>query len=250
LQPNLSAADVSVPERRLIREGGLRKITARGGGGMAMRNYRWCVAIAAALLLTGCGGEGESGSGNGKAAALTKGQVRQTLPDGEAMKGWKESARPTAVEMDKLYRSQACPIKDNAGCEDSRFYGASTFRHDGDAATVSFLIIAYDSEQAARKAYDVLWDGYYGKRAGQRAKTFGLGPIGEERDARLGSAGYNGEPGAVTQTRVGTTLLWTETASANKGGIDEDQVRDLATVLAERARQAQNGDVPSAALEG
>ncbi|MFJ4953047.1 hypothetical protein [Streptomyces sp. NPDC088760] len=217
---------------------------------MTMRNYRWCVAITAALLLAGCGGGTESDSGNGKAVALTQEQVRETLPDGVAMPGWKESARPTAVEMDKLYRSQACPIKDNAGCENARFYGASTFRHDDNAATVTFLIIAYDSERAAREAYDVLWDGYYGKRAGQRAKTFGIGPIGDERDARFGSSGFRGEPGAVTQTRVGTTLLWTETASADKGHIDEDGVRDLATVLAKRARQAQNGDAPSAALDG
>ncbi|MGY1583801.1 hypothetical protein [Streptomyces sp. MN13] len=217
---------------------------------MAMRNYRWGVAIATALLLTGCGGGAESDSGNGKAVTLTKEQVRKTLPDSEAMTGWKESARPTAVQMDKLYRSQACPIKDNAGCENSRFYGASTFRHDDNTSTVTFLIIAYDSEQAAREAYDVLWDGYYSKRAGQRAKTFGIGPIGDERDARFGSSGFRGEPGAVTQTRVGTTLLWTEAASAGKGGIDEDGVRDLATVLAKRARQAQNGDAPSAALDG
>ncbi|MFH8804622.1 hypothetical protein ACH4F6_34550 [Streptomyces sp. NPDC017936] len=215
-----------------------------------MRNYRWCAAIAAVLLLAGCGGGAESDSGDGKAVALTKEQVRKTLPDGEAMTGWKKSARPTAVEMDKLYRSQACPIKGNAGCENSRFYGASTFRHDGNAATVTFLIVAYDSEQAAREAYDVLWDGYYGERAGQRAKTFSLGPIGDERDARFGSSGFRGEPGAVTQTRVGTALLWIEAASADKGGIDEDGVRDLATVLAERARQAQNGDTPSAALDG
>ncbi|MFI0730611.1 hypothetical protein ACH4S9_16760 [Streptomyces sp. NPDC021225] len=217
---------------------------------MTMRNYRWCAAIAAALLLAGCGGGAESGSGNDKAVALTKEQVRETLPDGEAMTGWKESARPTAVEMDKLYRSQACPIKDNAGCENSRFFGASTFRHDDSAATVTFLIIAYDSEQAAREAYDVLWDGHYAKRAGQRAKTFGIGPIGDERDARFGSLGFRGEPGAVTQTRVGTALLWTEAASAGKGGIDEDGVRDLATMLAKRTRQAQNGDAPSAALDG
>ncbi|WAZ26509.1 hypothetical protein STRCI_008092 [Streptomyces cinnabarinus] len=215
-----------------------------------MRNYRWCVAIAAALLLAGCGGGAESDSGNGKATALTKEQVRKTLPDGEAMPGWKESDPPTAVEMDKLYRSQACPIKDNAGCENSRSYGVSTFRRDDNAAIVSFLIVAYDSEQAARKAYDVLWDGYYGQRAGQRAKTFGIGPIGDERDARFGSSGFRGEPGAVTQTRVGTVLLWTEAASTEKGGIDEGGVRDLAMVLAERARQAQNGDAPSAALDG
>ncbi|MEW2260663.1 hypothetical protein [Streptomyces sp. NPDC047869] len=210
------------------------------------------MAIAAALLLAGCGDGAESDSENAKAVPLTKEQVRETLPDGEAMTGWKESARPTAVEMDKLHRSQACPIKDNAGCENSRFYGASTFRHDDNAATVTFLIIAYDSEQAAREAYDVLWDGYYGKRAGQRARTFGIGPIGDERDARFGSSGFHGEPGAVTQTRVGTTLLWTlaDSADKDKRGIDEDAVRDLTTVLAKRARQAQNGDAPSAALDG
>jgi hypothetical protein len=217
---------------------------------MAMRNYRWCVAIAAALLLAGCGGGAGSDSGNGKAVALTKEQVRETLPDGEAMTGWKESARPTAVVMDKLYRSQACPIKGNAGCENARFFGASTFRHDDNAATVTFLIIAYGSEQAAQDAYDVLWDGYYGKVAGQRAKTFEIGLVGDERDARFGSSGFSGEPGAVAQIRVGTALLWTEAASADKGGIDEDGVRDLATMLAERARQAQNGDAPSAALDG
>ncbi|MFD0395458.1 hypothetical protein ACFQ3Z_38360 [Streptomyces nogalater] len=198
----------------------------------------------------GCGGGAESGSGNGKAVALTKEQVREALPDGDAMPGWTESARPTAVGMDKLYRSTACPIKGNAGCDNSRFFGASTFRHDDNAATVTFLIVAYDSEQAAREAYDVLWEGYYGKRAGQRARTFGIGPVGDERDARFGTSGFRGEPGAVTQARVGTTLLWTETAATDKGGIDEDAIRDLATVLAKRARQAQNGDAPSASLDG
>jgi hypothetical protein len=213
------------------------------------------MAIAAALLLAGCGGGAESDSGSGKAVALTKEQVQETLPDAEAMTGWRESARPTAVEMDKLYRSQACPMNDNAGCENSRFFGASTFWHNDNAATVTFLILAYDSEQAARKAYDVLWDGYYGRRAGQRAKPFGIGPLGDERDARFGTSDFQGEPGAVTQTRVGTTLLWTLTTATDKDKdkdriVDEDGVRDLATVLAKRSRQAQNGDAPSAALDG
>ncbi|MDX3515177.1 hypothetical protein [Streptomyces caniscabiei] len=98
----------------------------------------------------------------------------------------------------------------------------------------------------------MLWDGYYGKKAGQRAKTFSLGPIGDERDARFGFSGYFAEPGAVTQTRVGTTLLWTLAGSMDKDkdGVNKDSVRDLATVLAKRARQAQNGDTPSAALDG
>ncbi|WP_202437468.1 hypothetical protein [Streptomyces sp. SID5910] len=219
-----------------------------------MKNYRWCVATAAAaLLLTGCGGADggtENDGANGKSVALTKELVRQVLPDGEAMPGWKESTPPTAVDMNELYRQQACPSKDNAGCRNARFFGASTFRPDGDATIVSFLIIAYDSEQSARNAYDVLWDGPYSKKAGQGAKPFELGPIGDERDARFGTSGFQGEPGAVTQTRVGTTLLWTESASPAKGGIDEDLVRNLAKVLAERSRQAQHGDTPSAALDG
>ncbi|MFE4056638.1 hypothetical protein ACFXP3_10135 [Streptomyces sp. NPDC059096] len=217
---------------------------------MTMRNHWWCAAIAAALLLTGCGGGAESDSGNGKAVALTKEQAQETLPDSEAMTGWKESHSPQAVEMDRTVRSAACPIKDNVGCENSRYYGASTFRQDDNAASASFLLVAYDSEQAARAAYDVLWDRYYGTRAGQRAKAFDIGPIGDERDARFGTSGYEGAPGAVTQARVGTVLLWTFANAADKAGLDEDRVRDLTTVLAERARQAQNGDTPSAALDG
>ncbi|WP_234306523.1 hypothetical protein [Streptomyces sp. NRRL F-2799] len=214
-----------------------------------MRNDRWFVAIAAALLLAGCGGGAEIDTGNGKAVALTKEQVRKTLPDGGAMTGWKASTRPTAIEMNQLYRSVACPIKDNAGCENSRFFGAATFRREDSAANATFLIIAYDSEQAAREAYDVLWS-YYGKRAGQRAEPFSIGPIGEKRDARFGSPGFHGEPGTVTQARVGTTLLWTvvDSTDKDKKAVTKDGARDLAMVLAKRARQAQNGDAPSAAL--
>ncbi|GAA5207602.1 hypothetical protein GCM10023323_23780 [Streptomyces thinghirensis] len=218
---------------------------------MAMRMHRWYAATAVALLLTGCGGAPESDSTTGKAAALTMEQVGQTLPDGEVMTGWKQSFQPTAVEMNRLYRSQACPIKGNAGCKNSRFFGAATFQRENPSASVTFQIVAYDSEQAAQSAYDVLWNGYYRNQASpvrQRAKPLKLGPIGDEHDARLGTAGFNGEPGAVTQTRVGTTLLWTMESAAHKGDIDEDSVRDLATMLAKRSQQAQNGNEPSAAL--
>ncbi|MFD9028569.1 hypothetical protein [Streptomyces parvulus] len=216
---------------------------------MVMRKW-WGAAAAAALLLTGCGGAEADNASDDRAAVLSEDEVRDVLPDDQAMPDWKQSARPTAVAMNDLYRREACPIKGNAGCEESRFFGASAFRHDGTAAYVSFLAVAYDSEEAAGRAYDVLWDGYYGKKAGPSAKTLDLGPLGDERDARFGTVGFNGEPGAVTQTRVGTTLLWTEAASAGKGGVDEDIVRDLATVLADRSRQAQRGNAVSASLGG
>ncbi|MFD5655191.1 hypothetical protein [Streptomyces sp. NPDC127039] len=205
-----------------------------------------------ALLLAGCGESPKSESTTGK-AALTKEQVGLTLPDGEAMAGWKQSFQPTAVEMDKLYRSQACPINGNAGCENSRFFGTAAFQRENPPASVTFQVVAYDSEKAAQDAYDVLWDGYYGNQAsvtGQKARTLKIGPIGDEHDARLGTSGFHGEPGAVTQTRVGTTLLWTMEKAAHKGDIDEDGIRDLASMLAERSQQAQNGNEPSAALNG
>ncbi|MFF9373827.1 hypothetical protein ACF1BB_04650 [Streptomyces griseoluteus] len=214
-----------------------------------MRNDRWFGAIVAALLLAGCGGGDRVDTGTGEAVALTKEQTRRTLPDGGAMTGWKASARPATVKMNKLHRSAVCPIKDNAGCDKSRFYATSAFQRDDSAAIATFLIVAYDSEQAAREAYDVLWN-YYGKKTGPRARTFSLGPIGEKRDARIGTSGFHGEPGTITQVRVGTTLLWTITDSTGKekNAVTEDSARDLAKVLAERARQAQNGDTPSATL--
>ncbi|MER8018238.1 hypothetical protein ACIQ7S_14870 [Streptomyces griseoluteus] len=213
-----------------------------------MKNVRWFVAVAAALL-AGCSGGTQIDTGNGKAVALTKAQTQQTLPDSGAMPGWKASSRPAAVEMNELYRSAVCPIKDNAGCENSRFYATATFRRADGAAGTTFLIVAYDSKQAAHEAYDVLWP-YYGRRMGPRATAFSLGPIGEQRDARIGSAGFQGEPGTITQSRVGTTLLWTMTNAADqtKNAVTEDNARDLATMLAGRARQAQNGDTPTAAL--
>ncbi|NEB11315.1 hypothetical protein G3I32_21160 [Streptomyces coelicoflavus] len=219
---------------------------------MTRSMYKWCAATAVALLLAGCG-ESPTGDSTTGSAALTKEQVGLTLPDGEAMTGWKQSFQPTAVEMDELYRSQACPVNDNAGCENSRFFGAAAFQRENPAASVTFQIVAYDSEEAAQEAYDVLWDGYYGNQVGltgQKAKTLELGPIGDEHDARLGTSGFHGEPGAVTQTRVGTTLLWTMEKAAHKGDIDEDGIRDLVSMLAKRSQQAQNGNEPSAALNG
>ncbi|MEV5459600.1 hypothetical protein AB0L17_15130 [Streptomyces cellulosae] len=48
--------------------------------------------------------------------------------------------------------------------------------------------------------------------------------------------------------RVGTTLLWVQAGGEPEGDIDPDGVRDFTELLAERSRQAQNGDTPTAAL--
>ncbi|MET8575602.1 hypothetical protein [Streptomyces sp. NPDC005012] len=81
--------------------------------------------------------------------ALTRDQVPERRPDRAVMPGWEVAARPPAVEMSGAHRAQACPLVGNTGCEDSRSFGASTFRHTGSAAHVTFLVVAYDSVQAA-----------------------------------------------------------------------------------------------------
>ncbi len=212
---------------------------------MTMKSYRWCAGIAALWLLTACGGGADSGG----ATALTKEQAQQALPDRQAMTGWDEQADPLALKMERLHREQVCPGKDNPGCENARYYGTSVFQRDEKPTRVTFLIITYDSEESAGKAYYVLWDEYYSDRAGPKARTFDLGPVGDERDARFGTSGFKGEPGAVAQARVGTVVLWTLAAGLVKGGLKEDEVRDLTEVFAQRARQAQDGEAPSAALD-
>ncbi|MEU9755672.1 hypothetical protein AB0D90_21475 [Streptomyces althioticus] len=211
------------------------------------RRWWWMAIATTAVLVAGCG-SGEEGGG-ARTAVLTMGQVRQVVPDAASMDGWKEAGKPNAGEMDDLQRQWACPMKGRVGCEGSRYFSASAFEQEGTAARVDYLVIAYDDEQLADAAYDVLWDGYYRKRVGQRAKAFDLGPLGDERDARWGRSGYVGvAPAAVTQARVGTTLLWVFASGDRQGDIDQDGVRDFTELLAERSRQAQNGDTPTAEL--
>ena len=164
------------------------------------RRWWWTAIAATAVLLAGCGSEEEGGGA--QAAVLTMGQVRQVVPDAASMDGWKKAGQPNAAETDDLQRQWACPMKGRVGCEGSRYFSASAFEQEGTAARVDCLVIAYDDEQLADAAYDVLWDGHYRKRVGQRAKAFDLGPLGDERDARWGGSRYDSvAPGAVTQTR-------------------------------------------------
>ncbi|MYW50368.1 hypothetical protein GTY64_02505 [Streptomyces sp. SID8376] len=228
---------------------GPAKTTPGGGGGVTTRSRRWWwTAIAATAVLLAGGGSEEEGGG-AWAAVLTMGQVRQVVPGAASMDGWKEAGKPNAAEMDDLQRQWACLMKGRVGCEGSRYFSASAFEQEGTAARVDCLVIAYDDEQLADAAYDVLGDGHYRKRGGRGRKQFDLGPLGDERDARWGGSKYDSvAPGAVTQTRAGTTLLWVFASGNHQRDIDRGGVRDFTELLAERSRQAQNGDTPTAAL--
>ncbi|WSM80280.1 hypothetical protein OIE78_33720 [Streptomyces cellulosae] len=134
---------------------------------MTTRSRRWWwTAIAATAVLLAGGGSEEEGGG-AWAAVLTMGQVRQVVPGAASMDGWKEAGKPNAAEMDDLQRQWACLMKGRVGCEGSRYFSASAFEQEGTAARVDCLVIAYDDEQLADAAYDVLGDGHYRKRGAE-----------------------------------------------------------------------------------
>ncbi|MGW3658414.1 hypothetical protein ACWD6R_23195 [Streptomyces sp. NPDC005151] len=199
------------------------------------------------LLLTGCGGERGSGSADNKAAALSAKQVESALPGGVAMPGWTVAEEPEAIPMNSMYKQRVCPNEGNKGCEDARFYGLSTFYRDDKNANAYFQMAAYKDEQKAETAYDALWK-INSRGPGPKAEDLDLGGLGQESNARVGTVGFKGEPGAVAQVRVGTTLLWVQVTGAHKGDIEDALVKDMASLFSERAEQVQNGDTPSAAL--
>ncbi|MER6104411.1 hypothetical protein ABT115_19310 [Streptomyces sp. NPDC001832] len=198
-------------------------------------------AGAALLLQTGCG------SDDSKSTALSAKQVEAALPGGAAMPGWTVSEEPEAIPMNSMHKQLVCPNEGNKGCEDARFYGLSTFHRDDKNANAYFQMAAYKDEQTAETAYEALWK-INSRGPGPKAKNLDLGALGEESNARVGTVDFRGEPGAVAQVRVGTTLLWVQVTGTRKGDIDDALVKDMASLFSVRAEQAQKGDRPSATL--
>lgn len=212
--------------------------------GSATRTWsvRCAAAAAAAALLVGCGGSGDS---DREATALDKAQVAALLPDTAAMPGWKRRENASTSPMNDLAKRTLCPVKGNAGCENSSYMGSVSFERENRDAAVRFWLVAYKDEKAADAAYEVLWK--------QTARTNGrekadLGPLGDERDARSGPQGYGGAYSLTGQLRVGTTVLWAATDAPSEDTFDKDLSKDLAALFAERSQQAQNGEKPSAKL--
>lgn len=197
----------------------------------------------AALLLAGCA-SGAGSAGENRAAALPRKHVGAVLPGGEAMPGWKMSVTPSAVPMNSAREEQACV--EGEGCEGSRFHDVSSFTREDRRATVGFSLVAYRNGKAAAAAYDVLWK-QHERAAGAKSWELDL-KEGDRSDARLGVVGFKNEPGAVVQMRVGTALARVELRGEEEGAFGDGLVRELAAMLSERARQAEQGDTPTAGL--
>lgn len=196
-------------------------------------------AAAGLLLLAGCGG----GTGD-EAAALDEAQVASVLPDEDAMPGWERSEKASTSPMNDLARGSLCPSRGHEGCEKSLFMGSVSFVNENEKAGARFWMIAYEDEEAAEAAYDVLW-----KRTARTTGTdeADLGQVGEQRDARLG-AQYGQGLSVTGQIRVGTAVLWMGSDARSEEKPDQELTEGLAALFSERARQAQNGDEPTAGL--
>ncbi|MFE4828920.1 hypothetical protein [Streptomyces sp. NPDC056672] len=195
-------------------------------------------------VLAACGGAEREDT----ASALDEAQVRSVLPDAPSMPGWKTAKKASTGALDSTFtRSTICPNKGNKGCEASLFLGSASYESDAGDAHASLWMVAYEDEKAAEAGYDVLWKDTARKTGREKAD---LGPVGEERNARRGPLGYSDDAEAITgQIRVGTAILWLSADARDNDGLDSGFVQDIAALFAERARQAQNGQDPSAGLD-
>ncbi|MFE9883398.1 hypothetical protein [Streptomyces scopuliridis] len=111
---------------------------------------------------------------------------------------------------------------------------------------VGFWAIAYQDEKFAESAYGLHWDWY--RKGLAEPESVDLGSLGEQRNAEQGVSGYQGDKRAVAQVRVGTVVLWASLDASRETGIDAGLVKDLASVFAVRAQEAQDGKTPAAKL--
>jgi hypothetical protein len=199
------------------------------------------------------------------------------------MPGFTPLLEPEVVRMDGDAGSGICPETHKKGCEGGRFRGTAAFTDPATGTRLDFWLIAYDDERSAENGYDVLGD-WFGRGVGVQPDRVSIGTVGQERTAQRGSPGGHGGRVTVAQIRVGATVLWlstttdaaadgatttapansttaksnpTETGSAMSSTADrtpatvtDDRVKALATLLAERARQAEQGRTPTAHLAG
>ncbi|MFF0446207.1 hypothetical protein ACFYT4_07300 [Streptomyces sp. NPDC004609] len=227
-------------------------------------------AVAGALLLTGCGsddggggdradraGQGERGDKGtrpapGKATVLTAEQVTAVMPREADLPGWGGSTSGEPVAVDLRTQDMApvsCVNKKDPICEGALFASGTMFAR-GDAGTLAFSVYAYEDAAAATTASRALLDRHaQGSLDPRDTVTSPLpGVIGESSAAKRGKSKLRSQ-GSVVMSQVGTTVLVIETGGLNAKIYTGDELMAVGKVIAERSRQVQNGERPTAKLK-
>ncbi|MBO1414905.1 hypothetical protein [Streptomyces sp. FH025] len=183
------------------------------------------LAVVLALSVYG-GAKVFSGPDGNRAAVLSNANAQAVLPDLSSMPtGWTTASPP-----------ELRPCGDNPNCPKAA--GAAEFRGPN-RAWARFEISGFDSTETARQGYQVVTQENDGKR-------LAMAPTGDQSMAYEVSSSD-----ATTVIQVGTTLLRIEHgAGYTTGSYDMPLLERLAAMFAERSQQAQNGQTPTARVEG
>ncbi|MGW0578415.1 hypothetical protein ACWD25_21155 [Streptomyces sp. NPDC002920] len=157
------------------------------------------------------------------------------------------SAEPTAYPLKKAVSQGLTNCYTEESCEDVRFSGRSVLMGKK-KPQITFMILTYPDTETAKSAFKPVWKAWSSRVPD--GKTLDLGDIGEQSSAVSG-ADVSFAPGSkriLSQVRVGSVILLTHGASAPKVGLQNSLIAKFATMFAERARQAREGETPSATL--
>ncbi|MEV7187031.1 hypothetical protein [Kitasatospora sp. NPDC093102] len=155
--------------------------------------------------------------------------VLRLLPDERAVPGdWRVQRGPTAALGTDGERP--CLLPDS--CDEQLAYGIVTFGSTS-AQTVEFRVATFTSPEATARAFDSALD-----RAAGTTPTVAVPLIGDQSAIRI-----QGSLSAVALARVGSVLLIVR-AEGPGHQLTAPAFTGLAELVAERARQVQEGHIP------
>ncbi|MFF3313212.1 hypothetical protein [Streptomyces sp. NPDC002952] len=210
--------------------------------GLSHRRHRIVAAFALLPLLAACGADTDEGT------PLDARTTRDVLPDEKAVPGWDITAEPTAESLKKARSQGLVRCYTRASCEDVRFAGVSLFQGTH-KPRFTFMIMTYEDADTAESAYGRVWKAW--KARVPDSRVVNVGDIGDQHDAVAGPGSSFDErtKSTLVQVRVGSALMLTTGESAAGVDMSDDLVAEFASTFAERARQVQDGEVASAAVD-
>ncbi|MFJ8231464.1 hypothetical protein ACIQ9E_16145 [Streptomyces sp. NPDC094448] len=230
-------------------------------------------ALVGALLVTGCSGDSDGSSNNnnsnsstgakgtkpsssapgvaGSGAVLDDKQVAAVLPRQGDLPGWEghQGHDPTVNLRTQEWLPVSCVKRKDPICPGALFATSTMFTRP-DAGTITVTVYAYDKVSAAMGAAVPMLDQYAAANLLPDSIHDSRLPaeIGDSSRAKRGTSKLRSQA-SVTVSRVGTTLLIVETGGLNAKIYVGAELVALGKVIAERSRQVQNGETPTAKLK-